>query len=188
MTEINDLIFDDLNFNKGTFEGGVLMEQSLKKLKAGRSILIDKDNRIIAGNKTTEIAKKLGYKIRVIETTGDELVAVKRTDLALDSKEGRELALADNSTTHINLSWDENNLEVAAEMFEGFDASEYGVDLDRNAPTAESQGEINVGTFSTDQTLSIKLSPAQYIKVIEMLQKENHDMTVALLTILGYYA
>ena len=110
MSEIKDLIFDDLNFNKGTFEGGVLMEQSMKRHKAGRSILIDKDNRIIAGNKTADVADKLGLKLRIVEAQGDELIAVKRTDIDLDSREGRELALADNATTSVNLCWDEDNI------------------------------------------------------------------------------
>lgn len=188
MSEIKDLIFDDLNFNKGTFEGGVLMEQSLKKLKAGRSILIDKDNRIIAGNKTAEVADKLGMKLRIIEAQGDELIAVKRSDVDIDTKQGRELALADNITTHINLCWDEKNLEIAANTFEGFDPSDFGIDFNVNAPTAENLGEIDVGTFDTNQTLTIKLTVLQYEAVIERLRSENHDLTVALLSILGYYA
>jgi hypothetical protein len=34
----------------------------------------------------------------VVETTGNQIVAVKRTDIDLDSKKGREMALADNAT------------------------------------------------------------------------------------------
>ena len=33
--------------------------------------------------------------VRVIETTGDELVAVKRTDVDIDSAEGRKMAYLD---------------------------------------------------------------------------------------------
>lgn len=188
MSEIKDLIFDDLNFNKGTFEGGVLMQQSLKRHKAGRSILIDKDNHIIAGNKTAEVADELGLKLRIIEVKGDELVAVKRTDIDLDSREGRELALADNATTQVNLCWDPENLEAAANMFEGFDASDFGVDVTLNTPTAESMGEVDVGTFDTNQTLTIKLTSLQYEAVIDRLKAENADLSEALLSILGYYA
>ena len=188
MSEIKDLIFDDLNFNKGTFEGGVLMEQSMKRHKAGRSILIDKDNRIIAGNKTADVADKLGLKLRIVEAQGDELIAVKRTDIDLDSREGRELALADNATTSVNLCWDEENIEAAALKFEGFDPSDFGIDCQNNAPTAESMGEIDVGTFDTNQTLTIKLTTLQYEAVINRLTQENADLSEALLSILGYYA
>ena len=45
-------------------------------------------------------------KVRVIETTGDELVAVKRTDVDIDSAEGRKMAYLDNLTTQVNLTWD----------------------------------------------------------------------------------
>lgn len=187
LIDIEELRQDALNFNKGTYEGEVLIKKSLERFKAGRSVLIDKDNNIIAGNKTVQAAATMGLKVRVIETTGDELVAVKRTDIDIDSKEGRELALADNRTAQINLAWDEPNLEVAALQF-GLDASDFGLEMTDNEPTAESKGEIDVGTFDTDQTLCIKLTTMQYEAVINRLKEENADLSEALLSILGYYA
>lgn len=184
---IEDLKRDRLNFNKGTYEGEVLVRKSLERLKAGRSILIDKDNNIIAGNKTAEAASQLGLKVKVIETDGTELIAVKRTDLDIDSREGREMALADNVTAQVNLSWDEENLDAAA-MEYSIDPAMWGVDLEHNAPTAESKGEIDVGTFSTDQTLCIKLTTMQYESVVNRLKQESTDLSEALLQILGYYA
>lgn len=187
LIDIEELRQDNLNFNKGTYEGEVLIKKSLERFKAGRSVLIDKDNNIIAGNKTVQAAATMGLKVRVIETTGDELVAVKRTDIDIDSKEGRELALADNRTAQINLAWDEPNLELAAIQF-GLDASDFGLEMTDNEPTAESKGEIDVGTFDTDQTLCIKLTTMQYEAVINRLKEENADLSEALLSILGYYA
>ena len=187
LIDIEELRQDTLNFNKGTYEGEVLIKKSLERFKAGRSVLIDKDNNIIAGNKTVSAAATMGMKVRVIETTGDELVAVKRTDIDIDSKEGRELALADNRTAQINLAWDEPNIE-AAELQCGLDASDFGLEMTDNEPTAESKGEIDVGTFDTDQTLCIKLTTMQYEAVINRLKQENADLSEALLSILGYYA
>ena len=70
--KLHDLIQDDRNLNKGTERGQQLIEKSLREFGAGRSILLDKNNRIIAGNKTQEAAIKAGIKkVRVIETTGD---------------------------------------------------------------------------------------------------------------------
>jgi hypothetical protein len=64
---IEELTQDEHNFNKGTEGGAELMERSLKELGAGRSILIDKNGTIIAGNKTQEAAIKAGItKVRVI--------------------------------------------------------------------------------------------------------------------------
>lgn len=187
LIDIEELRQDTLNFNKGTYEGEVLIKKSLERFKAGRSVLIDKDNNIIAGNKTVQAAATMGMKVRVIETTGDELVAVKRTDIDIDSKEGRELALADNRTAQINLAWDEPNIEAAEIQF-GLDASDFGLEMTDNEPTAESKGEIDVGTFDTDQTLCIKLTTMQYEAVINRLKQENADLSEALLSILGYYA
>ena len=187
LIDIEELIQDTLNFNKGTYEGEGLIKKSLERFKAGRSVLIDKNNNIIAGNKTVSAAATMGMKVRVIETTGEELVAVKRTDIDIDSKEGRELALADNRTAQINLAWDEPNLEAAALQF-GLDASDFGLEMTDNEPTAESKGEIDVGTFDTDQTLCIKLTTMQYEAVINRLKQENADLSEALLSILGYYA
>lgn len=50
--DINELVQDQHNFNRGTDEGARLMRKSLTELGAGRSILVDKDGNIIAGNKT----------------------------------------------------------------------------------------------------------------------------------------
>lgn len=187
LIDIEELRQDNLNFNKGTYQGEVLIKKSLERFKAGRSVLIDKDNNIIAGNKTVQAAATMGMKVRVIETTGDELVAVKRTDIDIDSKEGRELALADNRTAQINLAWDEQNLEAASLEF-GIDPSDFGFEMTDNEPTAESKGEIDVGTFDTDQTLCIKLTTMQYEAVINRLKQENANLSEALLSILGYYA
>lgn len=128
---IEDLVQDDHNFNRGTEQGAKLIEKSFQDHGAGRSVLLDKDNRLIAGNKATKGAIAAGIKkVRIIETTGDELIAVKRTDISLDSKEGREMAMLDNLTTQVNMSWDKVELETVAEQVQGFDVSQFGFDID----------------------------------------------------------
>lgn len=112
MSNIKDLRFDDKNFNKHTEYGMSLLEKSLRENGAGRSILIDKDNNIIAGNGIVEAAGSVGLeKVKIIETSGDEIIAVKRTDIALDSDQGRTMALADNATAAADLNWDEELLQ-----------------------------------------------------------------------------
>ena len=126
--DIQELVQDQHNFNKGTAQGEKLMQKSLTELGAGRSILIDKDGNIIAGNKTQKAAIAAGIqKVRVIESDGSELIAVKRTDLSIDSKKGRELALADNVTTQVNLAWDAVELDTIAAQ-EGIDLPDWGLD------------------------------------------------------------
>ena len=116
---IEALVPDNLNANKGSEYGQSLIENSLRQFGAGRSILLDKNNRIIAGNKTVENAASIGLeKVLIIETTGDQIVAVKRTDIDLDSKIGREMAIADNATAKANIEWDEANVQKLATEFE----------------------------------------------------------------------
>lgn len=112
MNKIEDLKFDGKNFNRHTQKGMGLLEKSLKELGAGRSILIDKNNNIIAGNGIVEAAGQAGFeKVKIVETDGTEIIAVKRTDMELDSDKGREMALADNATAAADLNWDEELLQ-----------------------------------------------------------------------------
>lgn len=127
MSKLDELKPDKKNFNKHTEYGMSLLEKSLNKFGAGRSILVDKDNNIIAGNGIVEAAAAAGLtKTKVVETTGDELVVVKRTDVKLDSAQGREMALADNATAAADLEWDFENMnnelppEAAAEWVDNF--------------------------------------------------------------------
>jgi DNA modification methylase len=107
ITSLRDLRFHSKNPNRGTKAGAAFVERSLKDYGAGRSILVDRKGEIISGNQTTKAALKLGHKkIRVVQTTGDELVVVQRTDLDLDSKPARELAVADNRGGELGMNWD----------------------------------------------------------------------------------
>ena len=129
--DIEQLAQDQHNFNKGTEQGQELMERSFKEMGAGRSILIDRNGNIIAGNKSQKAAIAAGIKkVRIIETTGDELVAVKRTDVDIDSAEGRKMAYLDNLTTQVNLTWDETELQAVQADVEGFDIADFGFDIE----------------------------------------------------------
>lgn len=155
-TKIDALIPDDKNLNQHTEFGTSLLEKSVERFGLGRSILLDKNNRIIAGNGITETAGSKGLEdVIIVETTGDKLVAVKRTDIDLDSREGRELALADNATANANLSWDVKNMaEVTTEY--SIDPQEWGVS--EFAPPAEPEKELKEDDFTPPDTASIKTS------------------------------
>lgn len=139
VVDIRDIIPDDHNFNKGTEKGREMIEKSFRELGAGRSILLDKNNRIIAGNKSQQAAIATGItKVRIVDTEGDEIVAVRRRDVDLDSKVGRELAFADNATQQVSLAWDEAELQQAAQDY-GLDIDEWGVELPETANTTDEQ-------------------------------------------------
>lgn len=106
--KLADLKPDQRNANRGTERGRGMIEQSLRQHGAGRSILVDKNGQVIAGNKTLEVAAELNLadEVIVVETDGTQLVAVKRTDIDLDTPQGRALAVADNRTGQVGLDWD----------------------------------------------------------------------------------
>jgi DNA modification methylase len=113
MTSIKDLKSDHKNARKRTDRSAKLIAESLQRFGAARSIVIDEDNRILAGNGTIEGAKAAGIKnVRVIETDGTEIIAVKRTGLSEDEKIG--LALADNRTSDLS-DWDKDMLQQLSE-------------------------------------------------------------------------
>ena len=106
--QISELTPDPRNANKGTERGRDALEYSLRSYGAGRSILLDKHGTIIAGNKTAETAADIGIdEVLVVETDGNKVVAVKRTDLDLTKdKAARELAYADNRVSELDLDFD----------------------------------------------------------------------------------
>ena len=109
LISIQDLNKDPKNARLRTDRSAKLISESLEKFGTGRSIVIDENNTIIAGNGTIEGAKAAGLKkIKVIETSGDEIIAVKRTNLTEDQKVG--LAIADNRSSDLS-DWDRSVLE-----------------------------------------------------------------------------
>jgi hypothetical protein len=115
--EATDLVPDPHNPNEGTPRGLYMLEESVSKLGLGRSILISDDGQVIAGNKTLQAAIDAGLvKVRVVETDGETLVAVKRTDIKAGSPEAAEMAIADNQVGWVNAgAWDVEELEYAVE-------------------------------------------------------------------------
>jgi hypothetical protein len=112
---LTDLTPDDRNANAGTERGRAMVEESLRRYGAGRSILVDRNGNIIAGNTTHEAAIDIGLTDAVIvKTDGRRLVVVQRTDLDIDSPAGRALAVADNRTSEVGLSWDAEVLGALA--------------------------------------------------------------------------
>jgi len=104
-----------------------MLKNSLKKYGAGRSVLLDKNNTVIAGNKTVSEAIRQGHqKVIVVDTTGNELVAVRRTDLDLSTdKAAKALALNDNRVGEVDLSWDAEVLsQTDADLTELFEPIE----------------------------------------------------------------
>jgi hypothetical protein len=113
LATLRDLKPDPRNARNRTDRSASLIQESLQRFGAARSIVIDEDGRILAGNGTVEGAKAAGIsKVRIIETEGDEIVAVRRTGLTEEQKIG--LALADNRTSDLS-EWDGLMLQQLSE-------------------------------------------------------------------------
>jgi hypothetical protein len=113
ITSITDLQQDSRNANKGTKRGVDSVEQSLRKYGTGRSILVDVNGKIIAGNKTALSAESAGLlDVIVIPSDGTKLIVVQRTDLDLETDaKAKALAVADNRTAELGLEWDTDVLK-----------------------------------------------------------------------------
>jgi len=134
-----DLIHDDKNFNKGSESGAKLIKKSFEKFGAGRSILLDKNNRIIAGNKSVEFS---GIDdVQIVESDGTKLIAVKRTDIDLDTPLGREMALADNASAKANIVFDAELIEAEVGVAV---AEEWGIEMPKVEP------EVTEDDFDVD--------------------------------------
>lgn len=129
-----EIKFDKRNYRKHDDRNKSLLKKSLDECGAGRSILIDKEGEIIAGNGIYEQAQELNIPVKVVETDGSELVVVKRTDLATDDEKRKRLAVLDNSTSDSS----EFDLSLLQEDFEVPDLQDMGIDLpDIEVPQTE---------------------------------------------------
>ena len=112
-----DVVPDPRNANRGTDRSRRAFANSLADYGAGRSIVTDRHGVVLAGNKTLEAAKRLNWPVEVVQTTGDRLVIVQRTDLNATDGRARQLALADNRVAELDLAWDPEVLkQFAAEL------------------------------------------------------------------------
>jgi hypothetical protein len=96
---------------------------SLEAVGAARSIVIDEDNVILAGNATVDAAKAAGLThLRIVDADGDVVIAVRRSNLTPEQKQ--RLALADNCASDL-AAWDP---DVLAELSTTFDLSAFWTD------------------------------------------------------------
>ena len=96
--KVTDLKFDTRNYRKHGDKNKKLIRKSIQEVGLGRSIVVDANNEIVAGNGLVSQLDK-DTPVRVVETTGGELVVVKRTDLQTGDDRRKALAIYDNSTS-----------------------------------------------------------------------------------------
>lgn len=117
-----DLIQDENNYRKHSETNKARIRKSIDEAGLGRSVVIDADGVLVAGNGVQQVIDK-DTPVRVVETDGTELVVVKRTDLHTGDPRRKTLALADNATAD-DVEWD---FDAIAEDWTEDEAGEWGV-------------------------------------------------------------
>jgi hypothetical protein len=104
MVSIGALQSDPANARRHNPRNVSLIEEALQEVGAARSIVIDEDGVVLAGNATIEAAGNVGIeKVRIVEASGDEIIAVRRRGLTPRQK--TRLALFDNRAAEL-ADWD----------------------------------------------------------------------------------
>ena len=89
-----------------------LISDSLREVGASRSIVIDEDGVVLAGNATVQAAKAAGLtNVHVVDADGNTVIAVRRSGLTPEQK--RRLALFDNRAAEL-AAWDSTVLQALA--------------------------------------------------------------------------
>lgn len=163
---MNEIKFDKRNYRKHSDENKRVIKKSLEELGAGRSVLIDKNNTLIAGNGVYEQARALGIPVRVIETDGTELVAVKRTDLSTGDEKRKLLALADNVASDLS-DFDD---ELLREDFSMEELNDWGLDFEQDDMSdVDEEGKQVQKDEHVEQLLSDAMRQyiAEYVRMID---------------------
>lgn len=167
--ELKDIKYDKKNFRRHSDKNKSIIKKSIEETGLGRSVVIDSENELIAGNGVVSQLPK-DTKIRVVETDGSELVVVKRTDLKTADEKRKKLALMDNSAGDA-VEWDLANL---SSEFDIGQLEEYGIsNLAEDVELAEEELMNNdLDELQTNKMLSLSRMPISSYLVISF--DEDH--------------
>src|SRR2546428_6228213 len=104
VTHIKDLVPDPKNARKHSPRNVGTIAEALRDVGAARSIVIDEDDVILAGNATIAAAADAGIThVQVVEADGNTVVAVRRRGLTPQQK--ARLAIYDNRAAELADGW-----------------------------------------------------------------------------------
>lgn len=179
-----DLIQDEHNYRKHSDTNKARIKKSIDEAGLGRSVVIDADGVLVAGNGVQSVINK-DTPVRVVETDGTELVVVKRTDLHTGDPRRKTLALADNATAD-DVEWD---FDAIAEDWTEDKAGEWGVewpaDDEENVQVGKNT-EIDTEDFNDKIKIEFELTIEEHAFVRDALAKIDANKELALLKVLGY--
>lgn len=179
-----DLIQDANNYRKHSDTNKARIRKSIDEAGLGRSVVIDADGVLVAGNGVQSVIDK-DTPVRVVETDGTELVVVKRTDLHTGDPRRKTLALADNATAD-DVEWDFDAIE--ADGWTEDEAGEWGVEwpADEENVQVGKNTEIDTDNFADKIKIEFELTIEEHAFVRDALAKIDANKEIALLKLLGY--
>jgi len=166
---MQDIKFDSRNYRIHDDRNKELIAKSLDECGAGRSIVIDNDGEIIAGN---GIYEAWGDRpVKVIESDGSELVVVKRTDLNRSDFKRDKLAIMDNTTSDSS----EFDLELLSVDFEVPELKDMGIDIPSIDDCETDMPDLASGDKEPFQQMTFTLADGQAETIKEALSKAKGD-------------
>ena len=180
-----DLIQDEHNYRKHSDTNKARIKKSIEEAGLGRSVGVDADGVLVAGNGVQQVIDK-DTPVRVVETDGTELVVVKRTDLHTGDPRRNTLALADNATAD-DVEWNYEAIEAdgwTEDEAEGWGV-EWPADEEENVQVGKNT-EIDTEDFNDKIKIEFEFSIDEHAFVRDALAKIDVNKEIALLKILGY--
>ena len=111
---LSDLTPDSKNARRHNERNVAMIRDALQEVGAARSIVVDEQGNILAGNATAKAAAEAGIEqVQIVDADGSTLVAVRRSGLSNEEKV--RLALFDNRSAELADWNDERLAEILAE-------------------------------------------------------------------------
>jgi hypothetical protein len=174
MTEKEQKInFDTRNYRVHGDKNKRIIKNSLENNGAGRSILVDNENNIIAGNGVYEQWE--GKPIKIVETDGNELIVVKRKDISPDDPRKKNLAIVDNSASDLS-EFDYILLKEDLKDCDINEISDLGLDFDKILSEIDDRIKTEVRDNFSDEFNSYNDANCEMPIVPDFM--ENHECFV----------
>jgi ParB-like chromosome segregation protein Spo0J len=140
---LRDLTPDPENRRQHSARNLAMIVDSLQRDGFGRSILIDENNTVLAGNATIDAAAEVGIeRVRIVEASGHEIIAVRRRGLTDSQK--RSLSISDNRAAEL-ATWDlaqlRTDVDAGLDLGFFFEPAELADLLGSDAPTPRFEPE-----------------------------------------------
>lgn len=187
---IRDLTNDPRNARRHNPRNIGMIESALREVGAARSIVVDEDGVILAGNATVEAAAAAGIeRVITVDADGETIVAVRRTGLTPAQK--TRLALFDNRTAEL-ADWDtdvlaslSDEVELSGMFFDDELAAALAGTQDAFLSDALGAGDGRSPWPESDDgesgnTLTLSVTPSErdtIMRAVKLARQRDHEAT-----------